>query len=110
MKDLVTARINEKWQMSNPLVYWHPDLSQQLGKMIDLVRIGGLKKVLVQMTKGLKGHSTGFPDLFVFKKREYQFVEIKSPNDHLSEQQLFWIRFMNEEKINAKVVRLIYEN
>jgi hypothetical protein len=58
------------------------------------------------MSKNLKDNSTGFPDLFVWKDKTYHLYEIKSPNDHLSSQQLFWLNFMQSLGIHAKIIRV----
>ena len=61
------------------------------------------------MSKNLKDNSTGFPDLFVWKENAYYLYEIKSPNDHLSSQQLFWLNFMQSLGIRAKIIRVRYK-
>ena len=45
------------------------------------------------MSKNLVEHLRGFPDLFMWdeKSNEYCFVEVKSPPDNLSNQQLSWL-------------------
>ena len=63
-----------------------------------------LKNILIEMSKNLKDHASGFPDLFIWKKDEYHLYEIKSPNDHLSSQQFFWLNFMQSNGIHISTL------
>lgn len=96
----------EKEGITNPLFGWHPDLPLTLSRAITLLPMAGLKKVLMEMAKNVKDNCTGFPDLFVWKGKDYHFYEIKSPNDHLSSQQLFWLDFFAANKIKSEIVRV----
>jgi hypothetical protein len=60
--------------------------------------------VLKEMSIDPKTRLTGFPDLFVWKKDDYSFYEVKSPNDHLSEKQLFWLQKFETWEINAEII------
>lgn len=99
-----------KQGINNPLVGWHESLPGTLQACIQHVPLKGLKAVLLEMAKNVKDNSTGFPDLFIWNDSTYHFYEIKSPNDHLSAQQLFWIDFFEEQKIKADILRVKYEN
>ena len=39
---------------------------------------------------------------------EYCFVEVKSPTDNLSNQQLSWLQYFQEIGVNAKVLRVYW--
>jgi len=39
----------------------------------------------------------GWPDLFVFRENEYKFVEVKSPHDELSQEQMNWFQWAVEQ-------------
>ncbi|MEQ9466390.1 MAG: VRR-NUC domain-containing protein [Ekhidna sp.] len=97
-----------KQGIANRFVYWHESLLPSLEVMIDRVPLKGLKLVLLEMSKNMKENSAGFPDLFIWKRKEYHFYEVKSPNDHLSAQQLFWLDFLASVKINVDVLRVNY--
>ncbi len=97
---------SEKKGLSNPMVYWFDEMPLVLEKAIKLLPTPALMKILLEMAKNLKDNSTGFPDLFLWKDSTYQFYEVKSPNDHLSSQQLFWLDFMEEVAINAEILRV----
>ncbi len=98
-----------KKDISNPLFGWHPDLLPTTLVAIDLIPLAGIKKVLMEMAKNVKDNSTGFPDIFIWKEKEYHFYEIKSPNDHLSNQQLFWLDFFAQNKIKSEILRVRWE-
>jgi hypothetical protein len=42
----------------------------------------------------------------VWDDGEYAFVEVKSPTDTLSSQQLYWLHFFDKIGVNAKVIRV----
>jgi len=49
----------------------------------------------------------GWPDLFAYKDGEYLFVEVKSPYDRLSAEQMRWFRWaMEEANIPCEICRL----
>lgn len=98
-----------KENINNHLVGWHESLLPTLEACVSRLPLKGLSCVLMEIAKNVKDNSAGFPDLFIWKDRDYQFYEIKSPNDHLSSQQLFWIDFMNKHKIKADILRVKYE-
>ena len=94
--------------IANRFVTWHESLLPGLKLMVEKLPLKGLKKVLLEMSKNMKDNSTGFPDLFLWKENDYQFYEIKSPNDQLSAQQLFWLDFLDSVKIKADVLKVEY--
>jgi len=49
----------------------------------------------------------GWPDLFVFRTNEFQFVEVKTPHDKLSLEQMSWFKWAIEEAaIPCEIFRL----
>ena len=101
---------NDKYGIANRFVIWHEALLPALLVMIDKLPLKGLKMTLIEMSKNMKENSAGFPDLFIWRDDEYQFYEVKSPNDHLSAQQLFWLDFLASVKIKAEVLRVNYSD
>ncbi len=98
----------EKSGINNPLIYWHENMLDVLTLIIERLPLASLKKTMLEIAKNVKDNSTGFPDLFIWNEDEYFFYEIKSPNDHLSAQQLYWINFLQRHSIKADILRLIY--
>ncbi len=99
---------SEKDGIANRFVTWHEALLPAIEVMIEKVPLKGLKAVLLEMSKNMKENSAGFPDLFIWNEKTYQFYEVKSPNDHLSAQQLFWLDFLQSVKIKVDVLRVKY--
>jgi len=49
----------------------------------------------------------GWPDLFVYKGKEYKFVEVKSPHDKLSQEQMQWFEWALEQNIPSEILRVV---
>jgi hypothetical protein len=104
--DHVKGIIEEKQGKANPFVFWHEDLLLHLTQCYQLLDTDQIGIVLLEMAKNLKEYSKGFPDLLVWKGDTYTFIEVKSPNDHLSAHQVFWLSFFKEIGVQAKVLRV----
>ena len=89
----------------NPFVHWHSELDTNIETFLRWLDIAQVKAVLLEMSKNPRENCTGFPDLFVYNTDAYYFYEVKSPNDHLSAQQLFWIDFFEQQGINVDILR-----
>lgn len=109
VEDELTRIYQEKDGVANRFVIWHESLLPACIMMIRKIPLKGLKQVLLEMSKNMKENSAGFPDLFLWNEKTYQFYEVKSPNDHLSAQQLFWLDFLEKSKIKVDVLRVKYE-
>ena len=48
----------------------------------------------------------GWPDLFVYKGSEYKFVEVKSPYDKLSLEQMQWFEWASVQRIPHEILRV----
>lgn len=109
-------RYESKFGIANPFVVWleeegtHP-IWLMVRKAVELVDFGAMKKILHEMSKNLVEHLRGFPDLFMWdeKSEDYCFVEVKSPTDNLSNQQLSWLQFFEEIGVKAKVLRVYWK-
>lgn len=100
---------DQKYGIAGPMVYWHENMLDYLRPLIGKLQPKQIKGVTWEMARNMKENSTGFPDLFIWNEEEYFFYEIKSPNDHLSAQQLFWLDLMQQLKINADILRVNYD-
>ena len=107
--DHATGIIGEKQGKANPFVFWNEDLLANLAKLYQLLDTDQIGIVLLEMAKNLKEYSKGFPDLLIWKGDTYTFIEVKSPNDHLSAHQVFWLSFFKEMGVQAKVLRVNFE-
>lgn len=95
-----------KWGLGNPLVGWHENTLPLARAACRKISPACLEAVFMEMARNLKENSRGFPDLFSWTGKDYLFIEVKSPNDTLSAQQLFWLHFFKECGISAKVLKV----
>lgn len=101
---------NAKYGITNVLVDWSDELLTLVHQIIDLLAIDQLRLILLEMARNVREHTRGFPDLLVWNEQgSYEFVEVKSPTDHLGPQQLHWLEFFQTIGVHGKVVRVIWE-
>ncbi|MFT4033574.1 MAG: VRR-NUC domain-containing protein [Siphonobacter sp.] len=98
----------EKFGIINPLVVWFPDLMSLIEVAVEKIPGAFLQKLLLEMATNVREHTRGFPDLFIWDEERYDFIEVKSPTDHLSPQQLYWLRFFETVGIRSKVMRVVW--
>ncbi|MEZ8100780.1 VRR-NUC domain-containing protein [Vibrio bivalvicida] len=82
----------EKYGLANPFVHWtefSPDLLKACIKHIPTQVALALFKVMLQ---DLKLYRSGMPDLILFKKGQFEWVEVKGPGDKLQDNQRRWIK------------------
>ena len=108
-QSFLESTYQEKEGINNYMVGWHESLLPTLEACIKHLPLKGIKAVLLEMSRNVKDNSAGFPDLFIWNNDDYHFYEIKSPNDHLSAQQLFWLDFFQEHKIKSEILRIKYD-
>lgn len=104
-------RYESKFGIANPFVVWLEEIWMIVRKAVELIEFEAMKKILHEMSKNLVEHLRGFPDLFMWDdvSGEYCFVEVKSPTDNLSNQQLSWLQYFQEIGVNAKVLRVYWK-
>lgn len=91
---------------ANPFVVWDPEIWGMVKVLASRIELAALKKIVLTMAENLVENSRGMPDLLIWKEGHYELLEIKSPNDTLSNQQLFWLRTFRELGVNARVLRV----
>ena len=92
----------------NPLIDWYTLDIELIKELVHRVPQESLAHVLRYLWTHLSTHAKGFPDLFVFKDSEYQFIEVKSPTDHLSAIQYFWHDFLIKSGIKFELYRVAW--
>lgn len=107
---IIRHHYESKMGMNNPMVGWHESLLPLVEQCYNCLQPEQLSNVLLEMARDLRENTRGFPDLFVWGEGSYSFIEVKSPNDQLSAQQLYWLHFFEKEKINARVIRVAWDN
>ncbi len=93
----------------NPLVDWVYFNWELIERVLECVEVNALQQVLTLMWSRLSTHAKGFPDLFIKRGDEYAFVEVKSPNDHLSAIQHFWHDSFAELGIPVSLIRVVWK-
>ncbi|WP_266364295.1 VRR-NUC domain-containing protein [Tellurirhabdus rosea] len=97
----------EKAGITNVLVDWNEELLNLVLRIIDLLEPEQLGLILLEMSRNLRENTRGFPDLLIWNETgDYEFVEVKSPTDHLSAQQLHWLQFFQTLDVRARVLRV----
>jgi len=92
----------------NPLIDWYTLDIELIRELVHRVPQESLALVLRYLWTHLSTHAKGFPDLFVFKDSEYQFIEVKSPTDHLSAIQYFWHDFLIKTGVKFELYRVAW--
>lgn len=100
----------EKYGITNPLVDWYGGLFPILLALIEKLSAEQLTAVMLEMAKNLRENIRGFPDLFVWDDGDYEFIEVKSPTDSLSNQQLYWLKFFETINLRARVLRITWRS
>lgn len=90
----------------NPFILWEPEIWELLRVLVERIALDSLKKILMLMAENIVENSRGFPDLLVWSEESFELVEIKSPNDTLSNQQLYWLEIFKELGVSARVLRV----
>ncbi|MDI9858787.1 VRR-NUC domain-containing protein [Flectobacillus roseus] len=96
----------EKYGITNPLVDWYGGLFPLVITLLERLSSEQVKAVMLEMARNLRENVRGFPDLFIWDDGDYQFIEVKSPTDSLSNQQLYWLGFFESINLRAKVLRI----
>ena len=96
----------EKFGITNPLVDWYGGLFPLILTVLEKLSVEQLTLIMLEMARSLRENLRGFPDLFMWGDGEYSFIEVKSPTDSLSNQQLYWLRFFERINVRSKVLRV----
>ncbi len=108
-RQYVGRTFNAKHGLTNVLVDWNDDLMTLINRIIERLDMAQLGLILLEMARNVREHTRGFPDLLTWDDAGgYEFVEVKSPTDHLGPQQLHWLEFFHTIGVRAKVVRVIW--
>ena len=109
-EDATTVYMNriffEKFGITNPLVEWYGGLFPLILTVLEKLSPEQITLIMLEMARSLRENLRGFPDLFMWGDGEYSFVEVKSPTDSLSNQQLYWLRFFERINVRSKVLRV----
>jgi hypothetical protein len=105
---ILRARAEANQGAMNPLVDWYSLDFDLMERFLQVMPTEGLAAITQYLWTHLGTHVKGFPDLFIQNGDEFAFVEVKSPNDHLSAIQHFWHDFLRKNGVPVRLVRLKY--
>jgi hypothetical protein len=107
--ELVQTTYTDKLGTANVLVAWFDGLLDIVQLLVHFLDPAQLHAILLEMAQNLRENTRGFPDLLIWKEDFYEFVEVKSPTDHLSAQQLHWQHFFERTGVISRVLRVTWE-
>lgn len=110
IESIINKSLDSYSGITNPFVNWDENMISAMNDFVERVKPKQIKSLLAEMAIDPKTRSTGFPDLFVWKGDDYSFYEVKSPNDHLSEKQLFWLEKFDQWGIKAEIALVEWVN
>lgn len=96
--------------LANPFVIWVEGMWESIKIATQFIPLDTLKEILIHISKDITENSRGFPDLFVWDENTYEFIEVKSPTDSLSNRQLYWLGYFEENNVNARVLRVYFDD
>jgi len=96
----------EKFGTANVLVDWNEVLLELVRLIAQRLTPMQIRAILLEMATNLRENTRGFPDLMVWSEAGLELIEVKSPTDHLSAQQLQWMHFMADLGVKARVLRV----
>ena len=90
----------------NRLVSWRHLDARRLSRILETVPHGVLYPLACHVIDNLRKARTGFPDLLVLHgPGDYEFVEVKGPNDRLQPAQRVWFRYFRENSCNHRILK-----
>ncbi len=106
LKPRLAATARAKAGVANRLFNWRRFTPAVADAVFDAMPEAHLR-ALVDIVRGdLAGKSAGFPDLTVIRgPGNYEFVEVKGPNDQLQVSQRLWIAALLERGLPVRVLR-----
>ena len=102
LKDTFAAKAG----IVNRLVDWRRLDAYRLGRILETVPHGVLYPLVCHVIDNLRMARKGFPDLLIlYGNDDYEFVEVKGPNDQLQPAQRIWFKYFHENSCNARILK-----
>ncbi|MFN3588378.1 MAG: VRR-NUC domain-containing protein [Spirosomataceae bacterium] len=105
----MAAVYQEKMGIENPFVIWNDAIWEMCRLAVAQIPLQILKTIWLKIAENHVENGRGFPDLMVRNEEKIFFVEVKSPTDHLSNQQVFWQSYFRENGLEAIVLRVDFK-
>lgn len=109
IRDTLLKNYREYKNFALPGLYLKSENDDLIEQMISTIPPGVWLDIAIRYIYHPALNGTGFPDITSFKakSKEYQFIEVKSPGDKLSDSQLYWLNYMKENNINCTVFQIL---
>ncbi len=100
------ATLDDKAGTVNRLVSWRHLDRYRLDRILETVPHRVLFPLVRHVIENLWRAKSGFPDLLVlYGTQDYEFVEVKGPNDQLQPAQRAWFSYFRHNGCNARVLK-----
>lgn len=106
LQELIMLNYAKYYGNANPFVIWEENIWEMTKLMAARIPYLQLKPILIKIAENIVENSRGLPDLLIWNNETIKFIEIKSPNDSLSNQQVAWLSFFKEIGLEAEVLRV----
>ena len=103
---VLNTTLEAKRGIVNRLVNWRHLDANRLGRILETVPHRVLFPLACHVIDNLRMARTGFPDLLIlYGADDYEFVEVKGPNDQLQPAQRVWFKYFRENAFNARILK-----
>ncbi len=93
---MISKTMREHEGTLNQIFHWHQSTQNVLTDFLNHAAPASVVYVLKKMAENYDARRTGFPDLFVIKDEQIQFLEIKAEGDQLKSHQLDQIKLLQD--------------
>lgn len=109
------AQSTRHYGKHNAIFSWHPELTRPLLALVQAAPAGALAVVLRKMAMDFRRHSSGYPDLMLWRDsdsesgsqaQDLQFIEIKAPGDSVRRNQLSRLHSLRELGFAVRLERV----
>jgi len=101
------AMAREKAGVANSLVNWPLFEAMPVERILDAMPVDHIRRLSKFLIRNLHNRRAGLPDLIVVHgSKDYEFVEVKGPNDQLQPGQRIWLKHLARLDIPSRVVKL----
>lgn len=111
------AQSTRHYGKHNAIFSWYPELTRPLLALVQAAPTGALAAVLRKMALDFRRHSSGFPDLMLWRDsgsesggdsqaQDLQFIEIKAPGDSVRRNQLSRLHSLRELGFAVRLERI----
>ncbi|MDZ7868081.1 MAG: exonuclease domain-containing protein [Rheinheimera sp.] len=105
------AQSTRHYGKQNAIFSWFPELTRPLLALVQGAPAGALAAVLRKMALDFRRHSSGYPDLMLWRDsdglvQDLQFIEIKAPGDSVRRNQLSRLYSLRELDFVVRLERV----